>query len=175
MQDGNKRNEKIYCYVDETGQDRLMKIERLSGKQEKKWQKTRNKERLKYISQIFDDPLIKKHLKAFYSVFQRAGKSYVTFTIYAVTNILTQKIKKSEKVNIMIDAFNKNEQRKFSGKLRQFGLPVDKVRGGRDQSDPLLRLADALVGFVRDGIEGHSQVKLLFSQLKRNELISEVS
>ena len=84
------------------------------------------------------------------------------------------RVKPNSSINITIDALNKKEKIILKAKLRQFHFPIEKVTGKRDQSDPLLRLADALAGFIRDGIEGHSKVKLLFDRAIKDKKIQEI-
>ena len=48
------------------------------------------------------------------------------------------------------------------------------VRGANDEQDALLRLADALCGFIRDAIEGKPNLQKLFSQAIENGFITQV-
>jgi hypothetical protein len=43
--------------------------------------------------------------------------------------------------------------------LRQLRIRVRKVRGMKDESSPLLRVADAICGFIRDYMEGQEYTK----------------
>jgi uncharacterized protein YgfB (UPF0149 family) len=51
---------------------------------------------------------------------------------------------------------------------------VRKVRGVKDESNSLIRLADALAGFVRDFIEGQSYTKELDRIFKIEKHIIEI-
>ena len=84
---------KLYCYVDETGQDtggkvyivsvvvtgqereQLLKLledfEKDSGKGNRKWHKSRHQVRLDYLRQVFKHPQFKRALR--YSVFRDVG------------------------------------------------------------------------------------------------------
>ena len=55
---------------------------------------------------------------------------------------------------VMIDGFKKAEGHLVSGAMKSRGLAFKKIVGGRDESEPLLRLADALAGFLGDRAKG---------------------
>lgn len=185
---------KISLFIDETGQDTngklfilsivllsskldlirssLEKIEQESGKHLKKWQKTRSKERINYIQSILNHEALKGSL--FFSYYQNAGKEYLPLTVYTVANLISSQVKVKSLIHITVDALNKKEKTIITAKLRQFNFSIEKVTGRRDQSDPLLRLADALAGFVRDGIEKHPKTINLFRSAIQNNIIQEI-
>lgn len=185
---------KVTIFIDETGQDTnghlfilamvvaeneleelrnfLIEAEQRSGKLAKKWQKTRNKERQNYIKVILESRLLRKSL--FFEHFANAGKDYLPLTIYAIANLFQQLKINNQKVSIIVDALNKKERAILTAKMRGFHFKIDKIVGKRDQSDPILRLADALAGFVRDGIEKHSQFQKLFEESIKNKKICKI-
>jgi hypothetical protein len=60
-------------------------------------------------------------------------------------------------------------------RLRHLGVRTRKVRGVRkDESDALIRLADALCGFVRAAIEGQEVMKKLFEWGKKKGYLKEL-
>ena len=178
-----KKN-KIYCYVDETGQDTLgqlfivaiviledqleqirsllLNIEKQSGKHQKKWQKTRNQERLNYIELILENKKLAKSL--FFCSYQNAGREYLPLVIYSIANILNLDENRNKEAYLTIDALNQKERSFIASRLRRFNLDISKIVGKRDQSEPILRLADALAGFSRDGIEGNTKFKSIFNK-----------
>jgi len=48
------------------------------------------------------------------------------------------------------------------------------VRGIRDESDALIRLADSIAGFVRDAIEGKAYAQPLYQEATRKSVIREL-
>lgn len=184
--------QKLYCYVDESGQDtngklfvvglvvtgdekeelekKLIELEKSSGKKDKKWQKARKKERLAYISGVIDSN--KFGNKLFYSYFDKVGVNYYYYIIFTLVKLFSSRSPyKDTQVVITIDALDKRTRRKASAELRSFGIKTNLVRGKKDESSSLLRLADAVAGFVRDGIEKHSDYIVLFNKLKREHFI----
>jgi len=58
---------------------------------------------------------------------------------------------------------------------RVLHIRVRKVRGVRkDESDALIRLADALCGFVRGAVEGQEAMQGLLEQGKRTGFLKEL-
>ena len=190
-----RTKQKLYCYVDETGQDtkgklfivslvvtgsekdelenKLIKLENTSGKRAKKWQKARKKERLAYITGIIDSHNFRN--KLFYQYFDEVGTKYYYFTIFSIANLFTGKSQfAGSQVIITIDAIDKRTQRIASAELRRFGIKTDLVRGKNDQSSALLRLADSTAGFVRDGIEKHPDYVKLYNKAKRENIIQQI-
>lgn len=54
------------------------------------------------------------------------------------------------------------------------GANVKKVRGASDETDALIRLADAVCGFVRAALEGQSDMRTLFDEQVRLGVVREV-
>lgn len=52
---------------------------------------------------------------------------------------------------------------------------MKKVRGARDETDILIRLADAVCGFVRAALEGQPDMRILLEEQLRVDLVREVS
>lgn len=187
------KTEKIYCYVDETGQDtngdlfvvaiviadrqkdrlekKLLEIENNSGKHARKWQKTRKQERLNYIQSIIELKDFKQ--KLFYKDYDEAGKKYLYLTIYALAELIISQFK-NQKVSVTIDALTKKERSIVAVELRGFGILTDKINGKRDESSAFLRLADAVAGFVRDGIEENIDYKKVFNIAVKKGIINKI-
>jgi hypothetical protein len=60
--------------------------------------------------------------------------------------------------------------------LRRSGIRAKKVRGVRkDENDALIRLADALCGFVRLAVEGNRAMQALLNTALANGFLKDVS
>lgn len=93
-------------------------------------------------------------------------RPYVELTTEAVARAVTAKQGRRAKLTVIIDGLNQAEVRRVGTGLRQRGLHVRKVRGLRDESDAILRLADAMAGFLRDLTEGCPYAQQLYAQLQ---------
>jgi hypothetical protein len=166
--------EKLYCYVDETGQhtdgaifvvsvatakhDRdelellLERIELETGKKATKWMKTRRDIREAYLSRIFREPSFKGRL--FYTM-SKGTRDYKPLTLIAIASAVTA-VRHSQdyKASIFIDGLKRSEYRAVSTGLHRIGVVTGKVRGVADESSVFIRLADAMAGIVREAEEG---------------------
>src|SRR4030042_437470 len=128
---------KLYCYVDESGQDtygeiflvsivlvgkerdqlkeKLLEIEKKTGKKIYKWRKTKFETRNEYLDQVFSNKIFQD--KLFYSKHLNT-KSYVDLTIMSSAKAILLKEKKDYKVTVFVDGLNKKEVRLFAKGLR---------------------------------------------------------
>ena len=58
--------------------------------------------------------------------------------------------------------------------MRRIRVPIRKVRGGRDESNALLRLADAMAGFIRDAEEGVTEWRERLDRAKARGVIRQI-
>jgi len=185
---------KLYCYVDETGQDtrgelfivsvvvtgverdpviELCKsIEQTTGKGRVKWVKARYDKRLAYIRRILQEPIFQG--KLYFVVYQNT-KDYQLLTTQTIAKVILAHAQQPYKATILIDGLPRSQRRKVASHLRHLGIRIRKVRGVRkDEYDALIRLADALCGFVRAAIESQEAMKILFEQGEKTGYIKEL-
>lgn len=183
---------KLYCYVDESGQDThgklfivavvvtdeqrdelqrsLEQLEGTSGKHKRKWMKTRPKEQQTYIEGLVSD-----HLPAriYAKVYTGQVGSYDELEVLAAAQALhLYRVAHHIDVNdygvtIIIDGLAKTLVFRLGSEFRKLGVKTRKVVGTRDEADPVLRLADAIAGLVRDGMEGKQECKVLQGRLEK--------
>lgn len=188
---------KLYCYVDENGQDTRGRIfivsvvvtdknreelihlceqlEQVSGKQKDKWGATKHERRMRYLHHIFADDRFKKVLR--YKVFLNT-KDYDAATINAIVSSVRWKKPDGKFTTLVyVDGLRKTKRREYGVKLRHLGLPLHQIRGIlSDESNSLIRLADAVAGFVRDALTGQSkEIKTLFEKAKQENMIIEIT
>ncbi len=187
---------KLYCYVDENGQDTrgdlfivsvvvteenrdellnlCEKLEEVSGKKKDKWGGAKHDKRMRYISHIFADDRFKGLLR--YEVFKNT-KDYDTSTVTAiVSSVKWDKPTGKYTTMVYVDGLSKTKRQEYGARLRHLGLPVRRIRAVRkDETNALTRLADSIAGFVRDAIDGKSEeVKGQFIRAKKNGVLVEV-
>ncbi len=194
MKETASPKQKLYCYVDETGQDtygkffivsvvitdsqrekllaRLEQIEKTSGKGNVKWIKSRPALRLAYIKAVLSDPIFKRTL---HYVFSERSKKYMVLTVIATAQAVAT-APKHQVAAVYVDGLPKPRIRWFGTELRHLGVHTSKVVGVRkEESDPLIRLADACCGFVRQALmETDSQMKTLFDRAVREGYLKKL-
>jgi hypothetical protein len=165
---------KLYCYIDETGQDTLGElfivsvvvsdeekerliqiceaIEQKTGKGRVKWIKTAYKRRVAYIQELLANSIFRGKLN--FATYHNT-KEYAYLTVQTIAQALENVEETNYKATIFIDGLPRTQERFVGHQLRQFGVRTKKVRGvKKDENDALIRLADAVCGFVRAAMEG---------------------
>lgn len=188
-----KRKQKLYCYVDETGQDtegvlflvsvviteqeheafarELERIETETGKRRVKWHKTSIERKTAYIRAILACPIFQRTI--FFSHYTDS-KAYVDLTVYTTAKAILQRAGSDYKATVIVDGLSGSEVRHFSSELRKLHIRIRKVRGARDESEPGIRLADAFAGFLRDAIEGKEYAEKLYQEARKRGIVREV-
>jgi hypothetical protein len=187
--------QKIYCYVDETGQDTkgslflvavvvsqqgdkekleqtLIEIEKQSRKRMRKWQKTRRERKISYITKLIESNALRRNV--FYSHYKQT-KEYFDLTIATTAKAILQKARQPYIVRIWVDGLKKSERFIFKAGLRKFAISVDKVQGVKnEQNNALILLADAMAGFMRDCLEGDKEMRELYQRMVEKKVMNKV-
>lgn len=185
--------QRLYCYVDETGQEtegdfflvtvviaeqerdaieqELEAIELSTGKKNLKWRKSAFDRRLAYIREVLSRPIFED--KIFFSHYEQT-KAYVELTVYTTAKAINHCVHGEYRATVIVDGLTGSEVTRFGKELRQLNIKVKKVRGARDESSPLIRLADAFAGFLRDGIEEQEYAQELYREAQRRGVVKEV-
>lgn len=166
----SESKQKLYCYVDENGQDTQGKIfivsvivtgterdellelceriEKESSKGKFKWGKAEHKRRMEYLRRIFENKNFREKLR--YSIFKDIN-DYDTATIKGISQAVHYREPEEYTTLIYIDGLARTKRHIYGARLRRLGVSTRKVQGvTKDENNPLTRLADALAGFIRD-------------------------
>jgi hypothetical protein len=186
---------KYFLYIDETGQDtrgRLFivsvvvsasdreemrrvceTIERETGKNRVKWSDASPTRRLAYMRQVLSHHLFKGRL--IFAVY-RNSRDHTAMTVETIARTLKALNTPDYEATVFIDALPRALERAVGLRLRRSGVHAKKVRGvRREQTDPLIRLADALCGFVRSAIEGQPIAQELLTASKDSGVCQDVT
>lgn len=185
--------QKLYCYVDETGQDTrgesfivsvvvaqedreqlvqlVETVEQETGKKATKWHKTAREIKQRFVEQLVQNQTLRR--KIFYSSYRNTS-TYQELTVLTIAAAIhVTKRQTNYKASIFIDGLQKSEIMVVSAKLRKIGVNTEKVRGVRDESHALIRLADAMAGFIREYEEGREYAVVLYTLAVRNGILIE--
>lgn len=185
--------QKLYCYVDTTGQDTkgdlflvsvvvtgaerdnlgelLGKIEQQSGKRAKKWSKAEDAKRSAYVRQVPQEPAFKGKLH--FAVY-RDSTEYLGLTAQTVAGTITRHTRQPYRAIVIVDGLRKSERRAFAVALRELGVRTEKVRGATERADVFIRLADALCGFLRDGFTGREEFRRIIARATQEGFLTQV-
>lgn len=185
---------KLYCYVDETGQDtkgklflvsvvlqdigrvsdlrsKLRDIERESGKKLTKWNKTKHNVRISYLNLVLKCDLL--HKSIFFSRYSNSVEYFPLLSLTIAKSILSKKLV-GYSARIVIDGLKVAEANLVRKELRSLRINFTKVRGMKDEQDEILRLADSIAGFTRDFLEGKDYARVLFKKFVKFGIITQI-
>ena len=186
--------QKIYCYVDETGQDtlgeffivsvvvtdaereelrdQLGELEQTTEKGMRKWMKTRREQRTAYIRGILKIPALKGKLN--FATYRHTTE-FLPRTVLTTARAITAYVERDYKAVVFVDGLRKSQTQWFGTELRHLRIRTEKVRGVRkEESDALMRLADAIAGFVRAALSGQEEMAALLKRAKAGGYLREL-
>lgn len=188
----NQAIQKLYCYVDETGQDtagrffavsiliteaeregllkNIEEIEQVSNKRNAKWKKARPEARKHYFEKISDLTELREKL---FVVIYKDSKEYLVHTADAIAKSIRKK--KAGRAIIYVDALNNAEQAKLKQQLQpSVNIPTQVRSARREENNAFIRLVDAVCGLIRDAQEGNEWAKTMIQKLKRKDILENL-
>jgi hypothetical protein len=193
MTNQSPAKQKLYCYVDESGQDTkgdlflvvvvvadtdpaplralAERIEQTSRKGMRKWFHTNRERRREYIKQLVDTPAFRNHI---YFARYEHSKEYADLTVLTTAKAILAVATPPYEATISIDGLAKAQRHAVARGLRTLHIQVHKVRGLSDEADALIRLADAVAGCIRDCLEGNQELTPLYEQALRTKIIQDL-
>lgn len=178
--------QKLYCYVDETGQDagsqffivvaivssndqhilreRLIQIEKKAKTGHRKWHKSKPERRLTYLRQALNERICEDGVH--FGYFQKPLPYFLPI-LEALEAAIKSKAEKDYQAIISIDGIDKKKAAELTNALRLRGIKLRFVRGARDESEPLIRLADMWAGCLRGVFSGKKEEKEIYEKALR--------
>ncbi len=186
--------QKLYCYVDESGQDTngllfivsvivakenriklratLEDIEKTSKKGKTKWVNTRKEFKIAYFERVL---ACKEFLHTIFYSFSKETKAYKEITLITIASAVTaSKDQENYETNIFIDGLQRSEINKVATGLRRIGVRTEKVRGIKDEADAFIRLADAVAGLIREEQEDVKYAVILYKLSLSKKVVTSV-
>ena len=151
--------------------DALINIELSAGTGRLKWHKSRHERRMKYLEMVLQRKIgrgevffgkYKKPLPYFFPMLETLK--------YAIMN----KADGDYRVIVSVDGIDKKKAAELTNALRLGGLKLEMVRGKRDESEPLIRLADMWAGCVRDAFLSGGQAKMFYERARKTGYLMEI-
>lgn len=184
---------KLYCYVDETGQDtkgelflvavvlkeisglealekKLMGIETRTGKKQSKWKKISRDIKKKYLEELIQVKELKNAI--FYATY-KASKEYSKLTSFTIAKAVLAKESTNYTVTIIIDGLNDRERDVVREELKKLKIKYRKIRGMKDEQSIFLRLSDAMAGFLREVYEEEEYTKQFIKRFEKASIVTE--
>jgi hypothetical protein len=172
-----RRKQKLYCYVDETGQDdassvfvvvavvserdqdklrqELTDIERIAGRGHRKWHKSRPERRLRYLELALERNVGQEDV--FFGSYPKPLPFFFPL-IDVLENAITRKaVPPIYTARVFVDGIDRKKAAELTNALRLRGISLEMVRSRRDESEPIIRLADMWAGCIRAAILGRRE------------------
>ncbi len=145
-------------------------LEITSNKGKVKWGKAKKNNRLAYLRAVISDERFRDIL--LFSYVFRETKDYVGATIRGIDLAVANLHPSDSAISVYVDGLIKNQYRAYQVRLRKLGCHVEKVRGAKDENEPLIRLADALAGATRDLVENKdNELQEIFSLAVKHDIL----
>lgn len=180
---------KIDCFTDESGQDtkgrmfvvctvitnsdktkeveeKLLEVEKESGKN-KKWHDVGNKRRHRYIKLLLENKILNE-LRIYYSEYSNK-KDYVNLIASHIAKSIFDFVNDEKyQAKIFVDKLDNKTMLNLKREIKLFHVRYKKIRGITDQSNPLIRLADAACGLKRDLVNKNvaNSYRIFFGKIK---------
>lgn len=178
------QRQKLYCYVDETGQDDssqvfvvvavvsareqdqlrnlLIRIEQAAGTGHRKWHKSRRERRIRYLSLVLE-PGGFGDSEVFFGVYPKPLPYFLPM-LDVLENAIKMKAVPPYTARVFVDGIDHKKAAELTNALRVRGVFLDLVRSRRDESEPLIRMADMWAGCIRASLEGRDEERKLFDR-----------
>lgn len=167
--------QKLYCYVDETGQDTKGKLFLVAIVLKEIGQLEILDMKLQKIKRKYLEGLLQiKELKnsMFYSIYENT-KEYTSLTSFTVAKAVLSGNRENYTVTVIIDGLNDKERDVVRTGLKKLKIKYNKIRGMRDEQNIFLRLSDAMAGFLREVYEKHEYAVEFMKRFKDGKVVTE--
>lgn len=185
--------QKLYCYADETGQDARSSVfivaavvneqEQNSARQQivaaeqeagiglSKWSNGSQDRRIKFLRLVLERSIGNEDI--FYGSYKKPIPYFFPL-LDLLANAIKAKARLEYQTKVYVDGIDRKKARELTNALRIQGISLEMVRSRRDESEPLIRLADRWAGCVRAALEGNKEAKALVEQAKQAGYLREI-
>ena len=185
--------QKIYCYVDESGQDagseffivtavvsdkeqellrkKLCEIESSTKLGARKWHKSCFDRKSQYLQLVLEKGVAKGEI---YFGHYRKPVPYFLPMLETLEKSIFDKAAGDYSAIIYVDGIDKKKAAELTNALRIRKIKLGLVRSRRDESEPLIRLADRWAGCIRAAFLNKEKEKEIFQKAKNMNYFKEV-
>ena len=185
--------QKLYCYVDESGQDPLSEIfivvavvssrdqeflrtelstvESMAKTGHRKWHKSKSARRLKYLELVLQKKICRGEI--YFGKYRKPLPYFLPLLETLEKAIMDSGVKEYRAI-VYVDGIDKKKAAELTNALRIRGINLELVRSRRDESEPLIRLADMWAGCIRSSVLGNKDSEAIFRQAKKLVYLKEL-
>jgi len=189
-----QKRQKVYAFVDESGQDdasrffvvvavvsdrdqdilrkQLEEVEEVAQTGKMKWHKSRHVRRTKYLSLVLERKI------AAGEVYFRSFEKPLPY-FFPMLDVLEKALKRitktPHKAFVHVDGIDIQKAKELTNALRAHGITLGLVRSRRDESEPLIRLADMWAGCIRGSLRGSKEYMAILQRAKKEQYLHEIT
>ncbi len=151
--------------------ERLLEIEHFARTGKRKWHKSRPEYRLRYLQSVLEKKIGKGEV-----CFGRYKKPLPYFlpVLETIERAITVKAQKDYRAIVYMDGIDKKKAVELTNALRLRGIKLGLVRSRRDESEPLIRLADRWAGCIRGASLGKTEEKEFLAKAIKRQYLTDV-
>jgi hypothetical protein len=188
------KKQKIYVYVDESGQDDASKIftvvavgvfgnerntlehtvvelEDTTRTGRRKWNHAAHSRRVAFLSTILDRKVGKGNV--FFGVYQKPIH-YFFPVVEIIEKTIIHMVVKDYTARVYVDGANKTVARALTNALRSRGISTLLAKGKREENEALIRLADMWAGCIRNAFLNKEDAKQLFERATKEHYLFDI-
>lgn len=180
----------IHVFVDESGQDdaslffvvvavlstkdpndirrQLTDIEREAKTGKRKWHKLQSERRMRYLSLVLERKIATG--QTYVGMFQKPIPFF-----FPLIEVIEKSIKniaiKHYRTTVYVDGIDRKKANELTNALRVRGISLKMVKSRRDESEPLIRLADMWAGCVRSASLHHTNAEAILRQVRKEKML----
>lgn len=189
-----KQTQKLYCYVDETGQDagsdffvvvsvvsgdeqnqirhELLELEASSKVHTRKWFNSRSPVKEEFLRAVIKEQLAKGDL--YYGKFKKPLPFFLPMLEIVEKAIKDKAGGEPYLAIVYVDGIDKKKALELTNALRLKDIKLKYVRSARDESEPMIRLADRWAGCIRDALEGREANLKILTKAEKDKYIKHI-
>lgn len=189
----SSKKQKLYCYIDETGQDvgsdffitvaivsekdqhafrnDLSVIEQKTKIFKRKWYRAGYHQRLDFMTRILENE--GKFCCCFYIVRKKPVNFFLSW-LEIVEKALFFVAAENYSAQVCVDGIDNKKAQQLTSALRSKGIKLSFVKTAQDERDSCIRLADRVVGLIRTAKEQGGEYLKLLSKAENLEFIKQI-
>lgn len=186
--------QRLYCYVDESGQDtksevfivvavisdkeqymlrqKLSEIENMAKTGHRKWHKSRSERRMKYLRLVLNQKIGKGDV---YVGHFKKPLPYFLPMLEVLEKSIKKKVKEKYRATVYIDGIDRKKAAELTNALRLRGISLEFVKSRKDESEPVIRLADMWSGCIRGAMLGKKEESAIFKEAKEIQYLEDIT
>jgi len=185
--------QKLYCYVDETGQDagsdffivvaiivtdepeflrkQLIELEKTIGVGNVKWHKLSHSKRIEFLFSTLQ--MQNTSFRIYYGKYKKILPFFLPL-IETISKSIKDVASQDYRALVCVDGIDRKKAAELTFELRQQGINLKYVRTARDESEVLIRLADRWAGCLRLDAKRHPGSTDLVALAKKKGLLKQI-